>query len=1033
MSEVFIALPNNITKEHLLQAIAKIDAEGIPKNSESNYYDVVFNERKYPPKVILSFANLFANGELIDRRTFPGGLDTPCFKLLEKNDFKIIPKEIKLPFQIALYDIHGASAIENYETLKSVDNSLFIWDDSKFKKLNSGDYVFWVNRSKKEALITKLASKNVIPSFNNGENSIEFNGFIGKAKAENPDRYTNFIGFEIIEKVEIDDIWNYTDTSTFSSQLMAINLLVVGTKLQELPKKIEKLEDLDRIFSESEKTSEIIQNAIEILEEKAGGFLNRVLTNDEFQAYISQFDEEELHKYFNWLKYFLLQLNVSLGDERLTYNYYNRSLILTIGQRYGFIYKPFDKEAKFFIMSVSSIGNLNKDQTFGGEPLCYFCRRNELNLSEVEVNEVLKGMKVELARTERSRYRKYNKDNFERYILEVFDYKVKKPNLIPEIVAAIKSDFIQNAIKEEDFSFQKASDHFAYFKNIKESNTGFFVTLQQKYLTSESTYSDFILTLSKESEEYKLIYAIGKLVSYIDLNAANKNELNEYEDNRTLAQIGVRQTLWLKYLLEYKVNNNDYSNFTPIIKSALVYLEDPTKEITLFSEKHRELVAINLLHQPSFNRDEFVEQFIAFFKPYGIDPKNPLNYNRIISEILYLFPEVEKLWKKVNSKVKLNISTIGSDFYTITKKSGLIFSEQLIKRFIASLYTKPFVICSGLSGSGKTKLAQAFAQWICYKEEEGEKNEQYCIVPVGADWTNREPLLGYPNALQESKYVKPENGVLDLINRARLNEMKPYFLILDEMNLSHVERYFADFLSTMESGDAIPLHTIEDEESGVPKQLNLPKNLFIIGTVNIDETTYMFSPKVLDRANTIEFRLTEADLEAFIDSDIPLDMNMLKGEGESMGESFVVMATQDTNKNLKKAEVDLKDFFKELKKSGAEFGYRSASEIGRLMFMLELLGEKDDNLLDIAIMQKLLPKLHGSRNKLTKVLPILGGFCLKNNELIKEKYLDKFVSNSITEEELNKDKNIKYRISFEKICRMYKNAVENGFASYAEA
>jgi hypothetical protein len=409
--------------------------------------------------------------------------------------------------------------------------------------------------------------------------------------------------------------------------------------------------------------------------------------------------------------------------------------------------------------------------------------------------------------------------------------------LIPEIVAAIQSDIIQNAIKEEDFRFQKASDQFNYFKNLKEPSNGFYKALQIKYLESESTYSDFIKTLPIESEEYKLIQTIGKLISYIDVNAANKNELNEYDDNRTLALTGIRQTLWLKYLLEYKVNNSDYSTFTPIIRSALIYLEDPTKEITLFSEKHRELVAINLLKQPSFNKDEFVDQFVAFFKPYGINPKNPLNYNRIISEILYLFPEVEKLWKKGSSKVKLNINSISTDFYTATKKSGLIFSEQLIKRFIASLCTKPFVICSGLSGSGKTKLAQAFAQWICYKEEEGEKNEQYCIVPVGADWTNREPLLGYPNALQDSKYVKPENGVLDLINRARLNETKPYFLILDEMNLSHVERYFADFLSTMESGDSIPLHTIENEESGIPKQLNLPKNLFIIGTVNIDETT----------------------------------------------------------------------------------------------------------------------------------------------------------------------------------------------------
>ena len=408
------------------------------------------------------------------------------------------------------------------------------------------------------------------------------------------------------------------------------------------------------------------------------------------------------------------------------------------------------------------------------------------------------------------------------------------------------------------------------------------------------------------------------------------------------------------------------------------------------------------------------------------------DFNKLLT--IYIDCADKFINKSTISTAKNLIEFNYNNFYTSTKKSGLIFSEQLIQRFIASLCTKPFVICSGLSGSGKTKLAQAFAQWICYKEAEGEKNEQYCIVPVGADWTNREPLLGYPNALQESNYVSPENGVLDLIIRARLNVSKPYFLILDEMNLSHVERYFADFLSTMESGDSIPLHTIDDEESGIPKQINLPKNLFIIGTVNIDETTYMFSPKVLDRANTIEFRLTEKDLKEFIASDVKLDMDLLKGEGAGMGESFVTMATQKTDKNLSAVEKDLMKFFKELKKSGAEFGYRTASEIGRLMFMLKELDESGDNLLDIAIMQKLLPKLHGSRNKLTKVLPVLGSFCLvKDTDKIKEDYLDKFVNNTFTEEDLSKNKNIKYPISFEKICRMYKNAIENGFASYAEA
>jgi hypothetical protein len=456
---------------------------------------------------------------------------------------------------------------------------------------------------------------------------------------------------------------------------------------------------------------------------------------------------------------------------------------------------------------------------------------------------------------------------------------------------------------------------------------------------------------------------------------------------------------------------------------------------------------------PKINDFRMLQEYLIFLSNFGYidlvelkDKSKRYYINELTLNIINgnLSQTNHKQIKPVSTN---QISFDSKIFETHTKKAGLIFSPQLIQRFVASLCTKPFVICSGLSGSGKTKLAQAFAQWICYKEKDGEKNEQYCIVPVGADWTNREPLLGYPNALQKEEYVTPENGVLDLMVRAK-NEYdiyktdnskipKPYFLILDEMNLSHVERYFADFLSTMESGDNIPIHKILPEPTKdlitIPQTLKLPKNLFIIGTVNIDETTYMFSPKVLDRANTIEFRLTEKDLADFIESDKPLRMELLTAQGANMSDGFMAMALKETDKNLKSSEADLKLFFTELKKSGAEFGYRTASEIGRLMYILKELGESDDSLLDIAIMQKLLPKLHGSRNKLTKVLPILGGFCLSDNSKIKEDYLDPFLTNSLTEVELKADSNVKYKISFEKICRMYKNAVENGFASYAEA
>lgn len=166
------------------------------------------------------------------------------------------------------------------------------------------------------------------------------------------------------------------------------------------------------------------------------------------------------------------------------------------------------------------------------------------------------------------------------------------------------------------------------------------------------------------------------------------------------------------------------------------------------------------------------------------------------------------------------------------KSTGLIYDDDLIKRFAYSLLTKPFVILSGLAGSGKTQLALAFAKALVENEE-----EQMRVVPVGADWTNREPLLGYPNALKQGEYVHPDSGVLQLLinsNDAN-NANKPFFLILDEMNLSYVERYFSDFLSAMESHEAIPLWS--EKNGNVKPTINLPKNLFIIGTINVDETT----------------------------------------------------------------------------------------------------------------------------------------------------------------------------------------------------
>lgn len=559
----------------------------------------------------------------------------------------------------------------------------------------------------------------------------------------------------------------------------------------------------------------------------------------------------------------------------------------------------------------------------------------------------------------------------------------------------------------------------SYYNELKK-----FIAVSDKQVTGQGTVG-----VQEFNQERVLIYNDLKVEAKLGTGRASAIPWIAFLSENDTVQNGI-YPVYLYYkeknilILAYGVSETKEPNRTWNLQKGIkineYFLNNYSKNVEKYGDSfvYKVYELKNKLEEKEVNED--LDALITIYKSTILKSK-PMQEEKELKNVT--------LKKRFFNQIPFDIKT----FQAKTLEAGLIFSPQLIQRFVASLCTKPFVICSGLSGSGKTKLAQAFAQWIT------EDESQYVIVPVGADWTNREPLLGYPNALNKKEYVSPENGVLDLMIRAKQNIENteeptiPYFLILDEMNLSHVERYFADFLSTMESGDKIPLHKIENDSLIVPPSIKLPKNLFIVGTVNIDETTYMFSPKVLDRANTIEFRLTEEDLEKFIASDKKLNMDLLTAQGANMGESFMRMVLLETDKNLKDNEVDLKLFFSELKKSGAEFGYRTASEIGRLMYMLNELGESGDNLLDIAIMQKLLPKLHGSRNKLTKVLPILGGFCLTDNSKIKENYLDKFVSNSLTEFELKADENIKYKISFEKICRMYKNAVENGFASYAEA
>jgi len=324
-------------------------------------------------------------------------------------------------------------------------------------------------------------------------------------------------------------------------------------------------------------------------------------------------------------------------------------------------------------------------------------------------------------------------------------------------------------------------------------------------------------------------------------------------------------------------------------------------------------------------------------------------------------------------------------FSDAVEMSGLRLSRDLVASFVAALATKPFVILTGQSGSGKTQLAMRFGEWVgC----DARGRPRSLVVPVRPDWTGPEYLFGYPDALRSApgKEVWAVPDALEFVLRAVAEPSEPYLLVLDEMNLAHVERYFADFLSGVESRrPVLPMLTRADGEWIAVEgsdRLPLPRNLIVVGTVNVDETTYLFSPKVLDRAFTFEFRTTAADL------DPALRRPTMVGAGAEVHRQAIVRAILDddwqhtnAHPSVDALAEDLALLHALLSNSGHEFGHRVLYEALRYAAFLYATGVEDRwSVLDRIMLTKLLPKVHGTRARVETELTEMKSFAAEEDE-----------------------------------------------------
>ena len=375
------------------------------------------------------------------------------------------------------------------------------------------------------------------------------------------------------------------------------------------------------------------------------------------------------------------------------------------------------------------------------------------------------------------------------------------------------------------------------------------------------------------------------------------------------------------------------------------------------------------------------------------------------------------------------------------------FSPDLLATYYLSLQTKPLVILSGLSGTGKTKLAQLFAEWM-------GGGERAILIPVHPDWTDHRGLLGFCHLLTGTYHA---TDFLRLLLAARVDwmhgEKRPYFVVLDEMNLARVEHYFADFLSVLESRrqgedgvvyqDPLSLHdqprcllaagnealaqdsyaadadhkacivacegcpfqdlvkkehrrgeyTYDEAHRGhfdplyfVPPRLEVPFNVYFTGTVNVDETTFTFSPKVLDRANVIEF--WEVDLEGYWRetgqtgnlSYTCADDSIVRALTHEFTYPFTTGLRQEALQELNLAPYreQLAALVHLLEPSHMHFGYRVADEILVYLLNARCLDDPAFNLdaaFDCAVLQKILPRFHGARAHLWQPLLRLLAFC----------------------------------------------------------
>jgi len=339
--------------------------------------------------------------------------------------------------------------------------------------------------------------------------------------------------------------------------------------------------------------------------------------------------------------------------------------------------------------------------------------------------------------------------------------------------------------------------------------------------------------------------------------------------------------------------------------------------------------------EPSVRRSMLAREFIGYLGKFL--GRNKIHEIAPWPGLSHVRPEMRRL------PHTLSIGDIEHQVHAL----GGFYTDSLVRRYHAALNYNPdkhFVVLSGLSGTGKTNLALQYAYAVHGIENTSERDPFLFVCPVRPEWTDPTGLTGYYDVLSD-RYVVPP--FLESVLVANAHPETPVFVCLDEMNLARVEYYFSDILSSIETRQPLQLHSnsvpLEGSSGGeIRGEVLLPPNLYITGTINIDETTNPLSDKVLDRAMLI-------------------DMSVVGLAGY-----LVDLAARETK--LESSISQCRELFLNLEQTLASesqgFGYRTVREaLLYHQFATEQLQADSLDILDELLVQKFLVKLRGSEDQ----------------------------------------------------------------------